>query len=276
MAQIGTIKVETAGGPVELPVYELGDSGSNRVEAFRVQTASGPGFVPLAAVDEADRPYLRVQTANGVKAVDTSASGIPDSVLYYKIGVGDNGTNTLTDSNGSNDATSTGSFVWVNDTSVRFDYYVELDGANYAEISNRAISWLSDWSVGIEVVVDSVSGQHTFWGFGDGSKGLTVARSNNQIETAAFDGAYDNINTTSEPSTPYNVDIFVTYDSSANDMTLFVDEVEATGSSRSIVTSTTDEWLIGERPSQGDDLAGNGVAAFSYWNEIVSPSEFTQ
>jgi len=81
MAQIATITVETAGGPVDLPVYEPGDSGSNRLEAFRVQTASGPGFVPLAAVDEADRPYLRVQTSSGVRAVDTSASGIPDSAL---------------------------------------------------------------------------------------------------------------------------------------------------------------------------------------------------
>lgn len=81
MAQIATITVETAGGPVDLPVYEPGDSGSNRLEAFRVQTASGPGFVPLAAVDEADRPYLRVQTSSGVRAVDTSASGIPDSVV---------------------------------------------------------------------------------------------------------------------------------------------------------------------------------------------------
>jgi len=71
MAQIGTVKVETPNGPVELPVYELGDSGSNRVEAFRVQTASD--------VSAADRPYLRVQTGNGVKAFDTSASGIPDS-----------------------------------------------------------------------------------------------------------------------------------------------------------------------------------------------------
>ena len=83
MAQIGTVKVETAGGPVELPVYELGDSGSNRIEAFRVQTASGPGFVPLTDVSAADRPYLRVQTGNGVKAFDTSASGIPDSGDLY-------------------------------------------------------------------------------------------------------------------------------------------------------------------------------------------------
>ena len=99
MAQIATITVETAGGPVDLPVYEPGDSGSKRIEAFRVQTASGPGFVPLAAVDEADRPYLRVQTANGVKAVDTSASGIPDSGVYLQDDWADGNLTSRADSN---------------------------------------------------------------------------------------------------------------------------------------------------------------------------------
>jgi len=108
MAQIATITVETAGGPVDLPVYEPGDSGSKRIEAFRVQTASGPGFVPLAAVDEADRPYLRVQTANGVKAVDTSASGIPDSVVTQYRFEDDSDTTTAMDSVESNDAVISG------------------------------------------------------------------------------------------------------------------------------------------------------------------------
>jgi len=108
MAQIGTIKVETAGGPVELPVYELGDSGSDRVEAFRVQTASGPGFVPLTDVSAADRPYLRVQTGNGVKAFDTSASGILDSVVSRWQFNGDADTSTATDSERSNDGTING------------------------------------------------------------------------------------------------------------------------------------------------------------------------
>lgn len=79
MAQIGSVKVETPSGPIELPVYAIGDSGSNRIESLRVQTASGPGFIPLTDVSAADRPYIRVQTGAGVKAVDTSASGIPDS-----------------------------------------------------------------------------------------------------------------------------------------------------------------------------------------------------
>ena len=105
MAQIATITVETAGGPVDLPVYEPGDSGSNRLEAFRVQTASGPGFVPLAAVDEADRPYLRVQTSSGVRAVDTSASGIPDSVVHQYLKDGFT-TDNWPDSVGNEDITT--------------------------------------------------------------------------------------------------------------------------------------------------------------------------
>jgi len=127
MAQIGTIKVETAGGPVELPVYELGDSGSNRVEAFRVQTASGPGFVPLTEVSAADRPYLRVQTANGVKAFDTSASGIPDSaVLHYPLGErsGSTVTEELVGEDGTVNGTSNISGEW-------YDGYAEDgDGSN--------------------------------------------------------------------------------------------------------------------------------------------------
>jgi hypothetical protein len=207
--------------------------------------------------------------------VFSAGGAIPDSELYYKIGSEDNGTDTLTDSNGTNNATSTGSFVWVNDTSVRFDYYVELDGTNYATISNRAISWSNDWSVACEVVVDSPSGQNTLWSFGDGSKGLTVGRSSGQIETASYDGAYGNINSIAEPSTPYTVDVHVTYDSSADDMTLYVDGTEATGTNRTVVAESTDDWVIGARQGGGDDLNGNGVAAFSYWGSVVPPSEFT-
>jgi len=126
MAQIGTVKVETAGGPVELPVYELGDSGSNRVEAFRVQTASGPGFVPLTEVSAADRPYLRVQTGNGVKAFDTSASGIPDSaVSRWTFDDSDTSGGVLTDIWGDNDATNNGA-----DTGV--------SGANQTYTTNEA------------------------------------------------------------------------------------------------------------------------------------------
>jgi len=122
MAQIATITVETAGGPVDLPVYEPGDSGSNRLEAFRVQTASGPGFVPLAAVDEADRPYLRVQTSSGVRAVDTSASGIPDSgVMRLTFNNEDTDSGTSFDSWGDNDGNINGATTGITGANQTYD-----------------------------------------------------------------------------------------------------------------------------------------------------------
>jgi len=142
MAQIATITVETAGGPVDLPVYEPGDSGSGRLEAFRVQTASGPGFVPLAAVDEADRPYLRVQTSSGVRAVDTSASGIPDSgVAQYKLD-SDSDTTTAIDSVGDFDATINGA-SYISDS---YDgaFALSLDGSNDYAISDNSADPISN------------------------------------------------------------------------------------------------------------------------------------
>jgi len=67
-------------------------------------------------VSAADRPYLRVQTGNGVKAFDTSASGIPDSAIYrWKFSAGSG--STATDSIGSADGTINGA-TWVSGTYV--------------------------------------------------------------------------------------------------------------------------------------------------------------
>lgn len=134
MAQIATITVETAGGPVDLPVYEPGDSGSNRLEAFRVQTASGPGFVPLAAVDEADRPYLRVQTSSGVRAVDTSASGIPDSgISRYKL------EQNVSDSWGTNDGVDNTSAGYTTDAASG-DYAKQFDGNDWIDLGSANLN----------------------------------------------------------------------------------------------------------------------------------------
>lgn len=102
MGQIGTLKVETASGPVELPVFALGDSNSDTLEALRVQTASGPGFVPLDDPADADRPYLRVQTGSGVKAVSTSPGLVAQSDLLAHYELDDSSTpSTAIDSSGN-------------------------------------------------------------------------------------------------------------------------------------------------------------------------------
>lgn len=75
MAQIGTVKVQTASGPVELPVFETADAGSNVYDMVRVQTGTGVGFVPFVATGDAALPYLRVQTQNnGVLAAHNEAT----------------------------------------------------------------------------------------------------------------------------------------------------------------------------------------------------------
>jgi hypothetical protein len=78
---LGTLKVNTdspteSGGtaPTEVPVYELNDV---RNDYFRVQTPQGPGAISLADVDEAAIPELRMQTGDGLKAVNYSTEQFP-------------------------------------------------------------------------------------------------------------------------------------------------------------------------------------------------------
>lgn len=75
MAQLGTIKLQTASGPVELPVFDTADAGNGVYDMVRVQTAGGVGFVPFVSTGDAAHPYLRIQTQNnGVLAAHNEAS----------------------------------------------------------------------------------------------------------------------------------------------------------------------------------------------------------
>lgn len=61
MAQIGTVKVYTATGMQELPVFELGDSGSDIYEVLKVRVDGNVGFIPMAnpAGGTPDRPFIK-------------------------------------------------------------------------------------------------------------------------------------------------------------------------------------------------------------------------
>lgn len=76
MAQIGTIRLETQNnGTVSIPIFEIGDSGSNTYEFLRVQTTSGPGFLPAVDPADASFPYIRVQSQNqGVVALNNESN----------------------------------------------------------------------------------------------------------------------------------------------------------------------------------------------------------
>ena len=69
MAQIGTIKIETASGPVEVPVFEVADVDRDVV---RAETASGVGAINLVDPGSSDVP-VRVQTNSwGVQGIGQS------------------------------------------------------------------------------------------------------------------------------------------------------------------------------------------------------------
>lgn len=88
MAQIGTIGLETQNnGTVQVPVFDTADAGSDVHTMWRVQTASGTGFIPLVDPTDAAFPYLRVQSQNhGVVAVHKEASLIKPMVISADAG----------------------------------------------------------------------------------------------------------------------------------------------------------------------------------------------
>ena len=67
-----------------IPAYQLSDVGTNHL---RVQTPNGPGAIALADPEFAAHPELRVQTKQGVKAVNKSTGTYPliyDDFTYGK------------------------------------------------------------------------------------------------------------------------------------------------------------------------------------------------
>ena len=69
MAQIGTLKLKTGSGTVDVPVFEVGDVD---LPVIRVRTDSGVGALNVVDTGDAELDQFRVQTAQGVKAVSTS------------------------------------------------------------------------------------------------------------------------------------------------------------------------------------------------------------
>lgn len=83
MAQIGMIKLQTAGGTIKVPVYELSDFGSDVHDIIRVQTSNGVGAIPLVNPSDASHNYLRIQTQNhGVLAAHDKASLFQGNTIF--------------------------------------------------------------------------------------------------------------------------------------------------------------------------------------------------
>jgi len=274
MAQIATITVETAGGPVDLPVYEPGDSGSGRLEAFRVQTASGPGFVPLAAVDEADRPYLRVQTSSGVRAVDTSASGIPDSGLKQRYRASDLSLNygdtvsTWSDLSGNgNNASATGDPTLVDASA---GDAVRLDGNDYFTIPN--ITEDNDFSIFVVLNVTDTTKDNYIYGGGyrNNNSHLLLTNPDNEYTFATYDDAFDPSSSTATASGSAELlDIVRNADSTFR---MHLDGSQIIDTTTSAISPATYDHHIGwarPRDKSGSELVGDVYEIIKYDDDVT-------
>jgi len=224
----------------------------------------------------APKGISQVRTGDGRIFFDGPA--IPDSDLYYSIDEGSG--DVISDDQGDNDATSDGSLVWIEDGSIRHNWYVELDDTNYLTAnSNDIISVDKDFSAGIEILVESeFTDDSVFWSWNNGNdEHFSIGyRDLDEAIGAQVDiDGYSEHNGLIEPSAPYNVDIFITWDAGNNDLNVYVDEQSVDENCR-VGSANVDAMTIGANPAGGDDIGGEGVARFSIWeDEIVDPSEFT-
>jgi hypothetical protein len=233
-----------------------------------VRKGDGTGVVP--------QDIAEVRTGDGRVLF---GGAIPDSDLYYKIDEGSG--DVLTDSQGENDGTSVGSLVWVEDSAVDNDWYVELDDTNYVELSSQGILSIgSDFTVALELDVETAfSNDSTLvhWDAGNDADALTIGYRNGSLGARVVNGTNSFGVSHSEPSAPYNVDLVATWDASAESLELYLDETASTGTEAIgiNITSTTAFW-VGKEQGRTRDFAGRGAARFAVWEtQAVDPSEFT-
>jgi hypothetical protein len=212
----------------------------------------------------------------GVRAgyISGQRDTIPDSELYYKINEGSG--NTLFDAIADNNATSTGSLNWVQDSSVGHGYYVNLDGSNYIDnITTQFIGTGTDFSVGVEIYVDStLSGGDVLYNWSGGGEAIGISSDGSNIGGAYYNGSsYASTPSHPEPSTPYNINLVLTYDSSAGSVELYLDESASTGSNLESLNAGGGHTLGADTAGGGG--FGEGVARFAIWDKVVQPSEFT-
>jgi hypothetical protein len=185
MAQLGTIKVQTDSGIVDVPVFDVGDSGGSTLEALRVQTDQGEGFIALVDPADASRPYLRIQTDSGIKAVNNKASlapPLPPSAVHdydaKTISANDGDSiSSISDSIGNKDLSGSGAIYdassFNGNPSLSFSGGTGLSATSYNLSQPYSIITILSYSKGINGGAASFEGSGVNATLGDkGSDGL--------------------------------------------------------------------------------------------------------
>jgi hypothetical protein len=184
MAQIGTIKIQTQNGERTVPVFDLGDSGSNIYEYLRVRTPSGTGFIPLASLNDAAFSEIRTETQSGTLAVHKEAT--LNQIITNGLISRWKFENDANDSYGSNNGSESG--VSYSTDSQQGSYSVNFDGSDDISItddssidfgSSASFTWVywlksTDTNSTLSHVAKGSGGTHYELGYHGSANGFRV------------------------------------------------------------------------------------------------------
>lgn len=93
MSQLATVKIKFDGDIKPIPVFSLGESGSNVYEILRVKANNQIGFIPLTDPSNSPYPKMKIETQKGLLAFNDSKNTTtqPNGTFFY-----------VTDSNNDN------------------------------------------------------------------------------------------------------------------------------------------------------------------------------
>jgi len=200
---------------------------------------------------------------------------IPDSDLYYGFRSGD--TSSVEDLQGDNDGSYTGDPQLIEASEFDGGFYLNLDADDHVNVPQSVLTDPigSDWSVGIRVnITQTDTNQRAFWEWSDGSQVVKCVRNGGSIGFQAYDGSSVIVKIGgSEPSLPYVATVLATYDSSADNYALYINDSEVS-SSISLNLTQIDAFKIGEA-TNGNHALEDGVDAFAVWDsQAVTPSDY--
>ncbi|WP_414838221.1 hypothetical protein ACK3SF_02365 [Candidatus Nanosalina sp. VS9-1] len=138
MAQIGTLKLKSDSGVVEVPVFEPGDVG---LPVVRVQTDSGTGALNVVDTGDAELDQLRVQTSQGVKAVSTTINTVFSYEDDFTTDTTDNYSIELSSSSPSYSYSSSNDAIYFDTTDNDHAYvrktFSNMSSSGYVKITNN-------------------------------------------------------------------------------------------------------------------------------------------
>jgi len=195
--QLATIRLDTGGSTVDIPVFDVGADVPDDVSTqLRLVVDGQQGFVPTVE-DGGSIPQLAVWS-DGVRheAIEELVA-LPDGLInQYELSEG-TGT-TSTDSEGDNDLTLDDESLWFADSRVTGDHLLDFNAGDHGTESDFIPQLTGDnpYSVGIVMDLDKTTRDGSFFqvlynvsgaGSGGDQESLTVSMGNDSTDELEFE-----------------------------------------------------------------------------------------